>query len=573
MDSKMQIENAYANLPFLEEMYYKYTKDPANVDHSWRKFFSDLEAGREQDYFSVSSSPMLAAEEMKGRSVVYYPKVEISSPGDLRVYNLIEAYRTYGHLLAKVNPIATHSTEEPHQLALETLGFSKQDLSTHFPTCGLLPQETAPLLEIINTLKSIYCENIGYEYMGMQSPELEAWLQQHIEQSQSRIQLSIDQKRMILQHLNRSELFESFLHTKYVGQKRFSLEGGETLIPILATLIDSGASLGFEEFVVGMAHRGRLNVLCNILDKSYADIFSEFEEGYIPASVEGSGDVKYHKGFFSEVKTVHGQKVKVSLTPNPSHLEAVNPVVEGQVHGQQVIRGDDINQEKVIPILIHGDAALSGQGVVYETIQLYQLDGYSTGGTFHVVINNQIGFTTLPKDGRSTHYCTDIARAFGAPVFHVNAEDPEGCVYVTNLAIELRQKFHCDVFIDLKCYRKYGHNETDEPAFTQPLEYQIIRKKKPIREIYRDNLIQQGVLEKYMAESLEEEFKKALQQSLKGTKLPVKEKEGKEPAQPSKEKNNGIFQHIQTGVPLETLKEIGERLLPSSQMALQSIQS
>ena len=234
--------------------------------------------------------------------------------------------------------------------------------------------------------------------------------------------------------------------------------------------------------MIGMAHRGRINVLSNILKKSYTDVFSEFEEGYIPNSFEGSGDVKYHKGFFSEGLTVHGHKVTVALTPNPSHLEAVDPVVEGQTRAKQDLRNEALAIKKIIPILVHGDAAISGQGVVDETLQLYRLKGYETGGTVHVVINNQIGFTTLPRDARSTYYCTDIARSFGAPVFHVNAEDPEGCVYATILAVEIRQKFHCDVFIDLNCYRKYGHNETDEPAFTQPIEYQLIRKKRPIRK-------------------------------------------------------------------------------------------
>lgn len=555
MDEMLQLDNAYANLPFIEELYAKYTKNPASIDPSWQKFFNEIESDR-VPYLSTSSLPSLSPEEVREKSVIYYPKLAFSSPGDLRIYHLIEAYRTYGHLLAKVNPISTHAVEEPHQLELETLGFTKKDLSNHFPTCGLLPEDTAPLLEIVNALKSIYCNKIGVEYMGMQSPELEMWLQEQIEPTRFQTDLSIDQKRMILDHLNRSELFEIFLHTKYVGQKRFSLEGGETLIPILATIIDTSALLGFEEFVLGMAHRGRLNVLSNILNKSYTDIFSEFEEGYIPASVEGSGDVKYHKGFYSSIRTEHGKEVKISLVPNPSHLESIDPVVEGQVKAKQVLRGDDINQEKVFPILIHGDAAISGQGIVYETLQLSQLPGYSTGGTIHIVINNHIGFTTLPKDGRSTRYCTDLARTFGAPVFHVNAEDPEGCVYVTNLAIELRQKFHCDVFIDLNCYRKYGHNEMDEPAFTQPLEYQVIRKKKSIREIYRDDLIHQSVLEKEMAESLEEEFKQALQQALKSTKIP--KKEGGQI--PKEEKEQPTFQTIETGVPIKTLQEIGERL-------------
>jgi 2-oxoglutarate dehydrogenase E1 component len=558
MEFKTVITYGFANLPLLEEIYAKYVENPTNVDASWRSVFQQLEEE------AVPQKPQaIAPISREPLSVVYPvhpPKTKVSALLDVRVYHLIEAYRTFGHLMAKVNPIATHEIQEPYQLQLEALGFTKQDLSAYFPTYGLLPEETAPLLEIINTLKAIYCDKIGIEYMEQENLELESWLQRHIEPTRFKAELTMHQKQMILQHLNKSELFESFLHTKYVGQKRFSLEGCETLIPMLAAIIDTGAELGLEEFVLGMAHRGRINVLCNILDKSYTDIFFEFEEGYIPVSVEGSGDVKYHKGFFSDVKTVHGHQVKVDLPPNPSHLESVDPVVEGQVLAKQVMRGDEIRHEKVIPILMHGDAAIAGQGVVYETLQLYKLEGYSTGGTIHIVINNQIGFTTLPKDGRSTFYCTDIARAFGAPIFHVNAEDPEGCVYVTNLAVQLRQKFHCDVFIDLNCYRKYGHNEADEPAFTQPLEYQLIRKKKPIREIYRDALIHQGIVEKYMAESLEDEFKKGLQEALKLAKTPSQETTAKETSFPPADIEREIFQHWQTGVPKQILQQIGQRI-------------
>jgi 2-oxoglutarate dehydrogenase E1 component len=576
-DLNSLINSGALNISFIEDMYETYSKDPLTVDPSWRTFFTELDKNKETS-FSPSSyvprlpevnssflagNPLLQPEKMAERSVVYYPRVEISSENDWRVYNLIQSYRTYGHLMAKINSISTEPFKEPIQLNLKVLGFEKQDLPNYFPTFGLLDAPTAPLLEIVNSLKSIYCDSIGVEYMGLDNPEMEEWIQDHIERGYRQFELSIDQKRMILQHLNKSEIFESFLHTKYVGQKRFSLEGGETLIPILAEIVDKGAVLGVEEFVIGMAHRGRLNVLSNILDKSHSDIFSEFEEGYVPASVEGSGDVKYHKGFYSEVKSVHGHVVKIVLTPNPSHLEAVDAVVEGQVRSKQVIRGDDVRQEKVAPILVHGDAALSGQGVVYETMQLSHLDGYSTGGTIHIVVNNQIGFTTHPKDGRSTHYCTDIARAFGAPVFHVNGEDPESCIFAANLAVELRQKFHCDVFIDLNCYRKYGHNETDEPAYTQPLEYQLIRKKQPIRELYRDDLIQQGLMEKNVAETLEADFKAALQQSLKEIKegssdTPKRNLNEAHPVVSTEDKN--AFQRVSTGVPQARLKEIGARL-------------
>lgn len=578
-DLNSLIDSGFLNIGFMEEMYDAYSKDPTSVDPSWRAFFAELDVkkdrapglrlpGRGVENISVlADKPLLPQELASGRSVVYYPKVEISTDNDWRVFNLIQAYRLYGHLMAKINSISTAPLVEPPQLNLEKLGFTKQEMANYYPTFGLLEEPTAPLLEIVNTLKSIYCNSIGFEYMGLHHPDMEEWIQSHVEHRRNQFDLSIDQKQMILQQLNRSEIFESFLHTKYVGQKRFSLEGGETLIPILVAIIDTGAALGMEEFVVGMAHRGRLNVLSNILNKSHNDIFSEFEEGYIPASVEGSGDVKYHKGFYSEVKSVHGHKVKIVLTPNPSHLEAVDGVVEGQVRSKQVIRGDDVSQEKVVPLLIHGDAAISGQGVVYETMQLSSLEGFSTGGTIHIVINNQIGFTTYPKDGRSTYYCTDIARTFGAPVFHVNAEDPESCIFVANLAVELRQLFHCDVFIDLNCYRKYGHNESDEPAFTQPIEYHLIRQKKNIREMYRDQLIQQGVVEKKVAETLEAEFKAALQQSLKEIKEEIsgkaKQNNGKlqrqEPVQAVRDEKK-VFLHVPTGVPKEKLQEIGARL-------------
>jgi 2-oxoglutarate dehydrogenase E1 component len=523
---------SFDNEEFVDQIYANYLANKKSVDPSWRRYFDTLE------------QPALVSS------------IQAEASADLRVFNLIEAYRTFGHLMAKINPIATHENPEPHQLKLETLGFKTEELDHSFPTCGLMKQARATLKEMIDTLKAIYCDRIGVEYMGMQSPELEQWLQQRIEPTRFKHELTIDQKRMILQHLNKSELFETFIHTKYVGQKRFSLEGSETLIPMLEALIESGAESGLEEFVLGMAHRGRLNVLSNILNKSYADIFSEFEEGYIPESFEGSGDVKYHKGFYSETETIGGHKVKIVLNPNPSHLEAVNAVVEGQTLAKQIQRQDE-KKEKVLPILVHGDAAVAGQGVVYETLQLFGLPGYSTGGTIHIVINNQIGFTTLPRDARSTNYCTDIARAFGAPVFHVDAEDPEGCTYATILALQIRQKFHCDVFLDLNSYRKYGHNETDEPAFTQPLEYQIIRQKKPIREIYRDELIHQGVVEKKLAEALEEEFKKGLQEALKLAKSTDKVKPTIQKLANSNEEDP--FKKVETGVSKEVLVDLAKR--------------
>lgn len=533
------------NLSFLEETYERYKVNPSQMDPAWRNYFQNLE----KQQIAPISLPT---------GVTHPSQQDLCS----RVCNLIDAYRTYGHLIARINPIARQEVQEPWQLKLETYGFTSQDLSKEFSTCGLLKKERASLQEIIDTLKSIYCDRIGVEYMSISNPDIEAWIQKRIEPSLFHFNLSIDQKHTILEHLNKSELFEVFLHTKFTGQKRFSLEGGETLIPIMAAIIETGATLGGEDYIIGMAHRGRLNVLSNILQKSHVLIFTEFDENFIPESFEGSGDVKYHKGFYSESLTIHDHKVNIALTPNPSHLEAVNPVVEGQCKAKQIQRKSEQSQDQVIPILVHGDASLSGQGIVYETMQLSELAGYRTGGTLHVVINNQIGFTTLPKDSRSTYYCTDIARAFGAPVFHVNAEDPEGCFNAAILAMEIRQKFHCDVFIDLNCYRKYGHNETDEPAFTQPLEYKLIREKKPIREIYRDDLIKQGVLEKQLAEQLEIKFKKDLQEALSETKAKLEKgisKKMEEDFLPGTKADNP-FQFVDTGVSAQILEEAAQKI-------------
>lgn len=546
IDQKILPDLNLANAAIVEEMLAKYQKDSSSVDPSWLNFFPKLEnAPLQERSYTTPNQPS-------------------NQPSELRIQHLINAYRLYGHLFANANPLNSETIALPQQLSLERLGFLAQDLTETFPSCRILPSSTAKLQEIIAALEQIYCKSMGLEYMHLQNPELEAWIQARIEPTQFHSELTIEQKRMILQQLNKSELLESFLHTKYPGQKRFSLEGGETLIPMLQEIIDTGASLGVQEFFIGMAHRGRLNVLTNILNKSYAEVFSEFEEGYIPDSFAGSGDVKYHKGYSSEITTNTDKRVQISVAPNPSHLEAVDPVIEGQVRGRQVISNDEEKREKVIPLLVHGDAALAGQGVVYETLQLSRLQGYSTGGTIHLVINNQVGFTALPQETRSTRYCTDIAHAFGSPIFHVNAEDPEACVKAAHLAMQIRQIFHCDVFIDLNCYRKYGHNEGDEPAFTQPLEYQIIRQKKPIREIYRDELISKGILEKALAEGLEAEFKNSLQEALKMTRATKENNKNRDSTQKifqnyqeSLDKQKTLFfKPVATGVPKNTLQKI-----------------
>jgi 2-oxoglutarate dehydrogenase E1 component len=542
MEEDHLLEVARANSSLVEDLYERYLKDPKSVSQEWITVFKKLEL--------LPDSP----EPVQRRASI---SITATTDETLRISHLIESYRIWGYLAVSVNPIALKPPEEPNQLKLQNLGFHPQELSKEFPTLGLLQKEKAPLLEIIDALKKIYTSRIGYEYIykGTQNLPLEKWIQDKIEQPPLKLDLTIEQKQMILEQLNKTELLESFLHTKFPGQKRFSIEGGETLIPMLAALIERGAELGASEYVLGMTHRGRLNVLANILNKSYTEIFSEFDEGYFPDGFEGTGDVKYHKGFLSDSVTFHGHQVKISLTPNPSHLESVDPVVEGQVKAKQMQTGDEL-QLKTVPILVHGDASISGQGVVYETLQLSRLSGYSTGGTVHLVINNQIGFTTVPEDSRSTRFCTDIAKTFDLPVFHVNAEDPVACVFAAYLAAEIRQKFHLDVFLELNCYRKYGHNESDEPAYTQPLEYQMIRAKKSIRELFRLQLVQEGTVEKFMAESLEVEFKKSLQdaQAAAGAKITSP------PSDVSYKRQAELFQPVATAVSRKELRGVADSL-------------
>lgn len=521
---------AFANPALFEQMYERYLKDKSSLSKHWQNFFDTFE---KTGQIAKQKTTLNTKAEQKAR-----------------ILRLIDAYRFYGHLDASFNPLDTQEKKIPRELSLERLLFDKNELSQLFPTCGFLEKEYAPLQEIWGALKATYCHKIGIEYMGLHSLELEKWIQDQIERTHFKPLLSSEQKQAILKQLNKAELLESFLHTKYPGQKRFSLEGAETLIPMLTEMINIGANNNIVEFVLGMTHRGRLNVLCNILNKSYTDIFSEFDARYFSETFDGSGDVKYHKGFFSDIQTVHGHPVKIILTPNPSHLESVDAVVEGQVHAKQI---KNIN---ALPLLIHGDASITGQGVVYETLQLYRLKSYTTWGTIHIVINNQIGFTTLPKDLRSTRYCTDIAKAFGAPIFHVNAEDPESCVYVMQLAMQLRQKFHCDVFIDLNCYRKYGHNEGDEPFFTQPIEYKLIKSKKSIRELYLKELVDESILEKQAGELIEKEFKQNLQEALKS--LNISSKEPVISVEPKEEIS--LQNHVETGVDVKTLQEVGKKI-------------
>lgn len=520
-----------ANLAFLEDVYQRYQVQPTQLDHSWSHFFQQ---------FGVEKPSA----------------VPLSSQAE-RIVHLMEAYRKYGHLFAKINPIALEEVKEPKQLNLEKLGFKATEKQELFPTLGLLPQAQAPLQAIIEILQKRYCQTIGFEFKHFTDPAVEEWLQQQIEAGILDKPLSPGDKLVILDALTRAEVLETFLHTKHVGKKRFSLEGAESLIPMLTLLVAKAAEEGVEEIFIGMSHRGRLNVLANILNKPIASILKDFDEDYEPAPSEGMGDIRYHKGHVNEsINTYRGKSIKLTMAPNPSHLESVDPVIEGQTHAKQFLVGDEVERNRIIPLLMHGDAALAGQGIVYETLQMSKLSGFETGGTLHIAINNQIGFTTSPEEGRSTLYCTDIAHTFGAPVFHVNAEDSETCVRAALLALEVRRRFHCDVFIDFNCYRKYGHNEGDEPAFTQPLEYQIIRQKKSIRTLYRDQLLQEGIIDKKIADEREETLKSHLQEAY--TKAQAKERASEIPSQKTLEEMAWNFQTVDTRVERQLLQKITE---------------
>jgi 2-oxoglutarate dehydrogenase E1 component len=515
-----------ANLALMEDLYQRYLAEPGSVDISWRHFFEGIDFGAYLYRKGAETGPDRSA---------------------LRIYDLIQAYRRYGNLQARFNPL-NGEKGEIEELSLERLGFFDAELDQRFPSLGLSQEKEAPLRSIVEALQAIYCSRIGFEYMDLGRPDLEKWRQEGLE-PQPVIEPSIEEKHLLLEYLNKSEVFESFLHTKYVGQTRFSLEGSETMIPLLAEMIDLGADLGVNEVLIGMAHRGRLNVLTNILNKPFITIFEEFEDD-TSLSFAGNDDVRYHMGFVGEWKSRSGKKVRVEVAANPSHLESVDPVAIGQVYAKQVNKNDR-EKTQVVPFLIHGDASVAGQGVVYETLQLMNLPGYAVGGTLHLVVNNQIGYTTLPEEGRSTRYCTDIAKSFSCPVFHVNAEDPESCLFAAKLAMEIRQKFHCDVFIDLLCYRKYGHNEGDEPSYTQPVQYGKIRSKKSIRQIYRDQLLSSGKVEQKLAESLELQFKEVLKEALAKAQEKVAAKTApKSPATPA------LLESVSTGVDAGVLKKV-----------------
>ncbi len=476
----------------IETLYGQYLENPDAVDESWRKFFEGFEFARSSFSDEKGIIPVLLQKEF-------------------RVINLINGYRLRGHLFTDTNPVRKRRKYTP-TLDLENFDLSDDDLKTVFQAGTEIGIGPAALEDIVAHLRQTYCMSIGAEYKYIRSPEAVDWLEKRMESGRNTPEFPAAQKRRILQKLNEAVAFESFLHSRFTGQKRFSLQGCETLIPALDAILEKGSGLGIREFVIGMSHRGRLNVLANILGKEYEEIFTEFEGAEYEDNVF-AGDVKYHLGFSGDITTSGGRKVHLSVSPNPSHLEAVDPVVQGMTRAKiDLTKGG--TQDMIAPILIHGDAAIAGQGIVYEVIQMSRLKGYKTGGTVHLVINNQVGFTTDYIDGRSSTYCTDVAKVTLSPVFHVNADDAEALVYTIQLCMEFRQKFNRDVFIDILGYRKYGHNEGDEPRFTQPLLYKSIAAHPDPREIYVQKLKQQGEIEQKLADELEQEYKQLLQKRL-----------------------------------------------------------
>ena len=543
-----------AHTAHFAEMYDQYLINPDSVEPSWRAFFQGFDFGMEQ-------------------------QADVEIPDDVlkefRVVKLIDAYRGSGHLFTKTNPVRKRRQYKP-TLDIKNFGLDQDDLTTVFSAGDIIGIGAATLADIIIHLERIYCESIGMEYMYIRHPERVNWIQKWINKNGNHPNFSKEQKTHILKKLNEAVTFEQFLHTKYVGQKRFSLEGGESLIPAIDALIETAALDGVEQFVFGMAHRGRLNTLTNIFGKSAADIFSEFDGKDYEEEVF-DGDVKYHLGWTSNRMTDSGLWVNLNIAPNPSHLEAVNAVVEGITRAKQDRTYAD-QPKKVMPILIHGDAAIAAQGVVYEVVQMAQLEGYKTGGTIHIVVNNQIGFTTNYLDGRSSTYCTDVGKATLSPVLHVNADDVEAVVHAIHFAVAYRNRFKRDVFIDLLGYRKYGHNEGDEPRFTQPKLYKAIANHKNPRDIYAEKLISERVITHHELDQMEKEYKARMEE-----KLEVSRKEENTIITPfmqdewegfQRVKVDEMLESVDTSCDIKTLEKVGSAItkLPEDKSFIRKIQ-
>ncbi len=529
------------NTEAIEELYQKYRKDPTLVDPSWHHFFQGFDLAR-KDYSHPESESLTFDEEFK-------------------VLNLINGYRKRGHLFTHTNPVRTRRKYFP-TLDLENYGLSDENLDTTYYAGKEIGCGKATLRDIVDYLKQTYCGHIGSEYMFIRIPQKIDWLTKHIEKDGNQTRFTAEEKKKIYRHLVEAVGFEKFIHNKFVGQKRFSLEGAENLVPALNDLVDKGAELGVKEFNIGMAHRGRLNVLANVLRKPAQNIFKEFEGESYEERIS-LGDVKYHLGYSNTVRTIDDKEVIVNIVPNPSHLESSAPIIEGvsRARIEQIYEGDN---NRLVPVIIHGDAAIAGQGVVYEVVQMSELKGYKTGGTIHLVINNQVGFTTNYLDARSSTYCTDVGKVIKAPIWHVNGDDVEGLVHVMRMAIEYRQLFHTDVFIDILAYRKYGHNEGDEPRFTQPTLYKAIAKHPNPRDLYSKELLEQGVLTRAEITKGEAEFDSRLEKQLE-----ISRKEKKVSIQHFLERKwkgleyasiKDFEEPLETGIPESTLMRIANQI-------------
>ena len=485
------------NADYVDRLYEQYLHDPRSLDESWQAFFAGFDSAGGRNG-TAAPAPAIAAVTSAASTPLDGPL-----PLSMGIHNLVHTYRELGHFVAKLDPLGHDRPSHP-LLDLSQFNISEADLDRKVGKADFYGPTDGTLRDLVAKLKDTYCRNIGVEYMDIADKAQREWLAQRMEPILNRPQFSADESRSILFQLVAAEEFEHFLHTRFVGQKRFSLEGAEAVIPLLNTIVDDGAQLGVEEICMGMSHRGRLNVLAHVLNKPYEILFSEFEGTALPQTdSQGDGDVKYHLGYANDRPTAQDRSIHLGLSPNPSHLELIDPVVEGIVRAKQTYRNDK-DQIRVVPLLMHGDAAFTGQGIVHETLNLSELPGYRTGGTIHVIVNNQIGFTTSPGEGRFTPYPTDVAKMIQAPIFHVNGDDPEAVVHAARLAIEFREHFKCDVMIDFWCYRRHGHNEVDEPSFTQPLMYRQIAGHPSVRELYAQQLLKEG---KVSQEQIDQMFK------------------------------------------------------------------
>ncbi|MDF1870424.1 MAG: 2-oxoglutarate dehydrogenase E1 component, partial [Phycisphaerales bacterium] len=559
------------NAAYMEEQYQLYKADPGSVVGEIRAFFEGFElanAGELTLFGSDASSKSVVAsggsvgstdwKQENGPVQVWAGGLGVAgrvSHFEAVVNDFVNAYRDQGHLCADIDPFH-RERPRPMLLSLEHHGLADADLNRMVDGTGMGLGMQVPLRAVIARLEEVYCGSIGLELMHVADTDQRSWLVHRFETVGGKLDLSRDRKMLILEQLTKSEMIEKFLGRRYPGDKRFSLEGGEALIPLLDHLIETASDLGGEEVVMGMAHRGRLNVLNNTIGKTYEQIFTEFEENWSEDFVDGGGDVKYHQGYSGTRRFPNGKMMHLALASNPSHLEAVNGVIEGRARAKQRLKGD-FNRTRVIPILIHGDSAVAGQGIVSEVLNFSQLEGYTTGGTVHVVINNQIGFTTIPEDSRSSRYCTDIGKSIDAPVFHVNAEDPDAVVTVAQIAMEYRQQFKRDVFIDLQCFRKYGHNEQDETSFTQPLMAKMIKSKDSVLKLYTEKLLSEGVIQEADRQSIDDRITETLERAQRSAK-----ESAQDPAiDPGSQRWAGQtheynFDRLETGVSREMIAEV-----------------